>query len=420
MTDTTKTLVSPPKDFMAEDRNHISAKVMANLIANKPVLLEGDPGTGKTAWIHQLGYILGYWKNPALFREDINAAKFPVEVIAGESMNPEDFTGYPVLKDNPDGSKSTFFATPAWAQRMIEADKGILFLDELRNFPPDVHASLLKIIQDRRLPNGVMLPQELRIIAAQNSIEHSPNGTPLAAPLANRFAHFAWSPSPEVWINGVLENWNKPVTDEYAYAASLVVSFINQHRDMLLQVPTSDTLLEKPYPTWRSWQNVIDVLAANPNYTKALSEPVAKTNNADRSIASSIVEGFVGEAVMSSFLAAVNGFRIPTYKEMINNPSGCFDWQGANNSHSFVALKALIRDAQIEDNDAIAKVILKAWEVKSLRDVVTAAIREFAKKMLEWNAAHPNEEAWKFSKLIKSSEFGDIIRDVSAAFAQKA
>ena len=90
--------------------------------AGVPVLLWGSPGTGKTSAVVALAEAVGW----------------PCEVVIGSIREPTDFGGLPVVHDG--GVK---LAPPAWAQRLVEAGHGLLFLDELTTAPPAVQAAML-------------------------------------------------------------------------------------------------------------------------------------------------------------------------------------------------------------------------------------------------------------------------------------
>ncbi len=402
MTDTkNKNKTEAPVNYMAADEGHLSDKVLALTLAGIPVLLEGFPGTGKTAWVHQFAQLFEYAKHPDTYGEK----PYPIFVLAGESMNPEDFTGYPSLGEKvlPDGqvTRVTDFATPRWAEDFIEAGRGLLFLDELRNFPPEVQASLLKVIQDKRLPNGTNLPEDTVIIAAQNAIEHSPSGTPLAAPLANRFAHLEWKPSAQVWIKGAENNWGGEMDENYTIASSLVTSFISQQTNFLLNVPKNESELEKPYPTWRTWQSVINVLAANPSLAASLPEK-SRGQATNVNIAAGIVASLVGDAAKSAFVSSLRGFDVPTYQELIDNPKAV-NWTTIRPGHAYIVLRVLSSHLRQEDNKAFGKIIATAEKRADISDVVSRCIRTVAKKM----TAH-NEEVgymdWMFDESLKYSD----------------
>src|SRR5918911_3498866 len=104
--------------------------------ARVPVLLWGSPGTGKTSAVSALGHALGW----------------PVEVVIGSIREPSDFAGLPVVIDG-----AVRLAPPVWAQRLCEAERGLLFLDELTTAPPAVQAAMLRVVLER-VVGDVRLP----------------------------------------------------------------------------------------------------------------------------------------------------------------------------------------------------------------------------------------------------------------------
>ena len=96
--------------------------------ARVPVLLWGAPGTGKTSAIRAMAQTMG----------------LPCETVIASIREPSDFAGLPIVVG--DGVR---FAPPAWARRLAEAGRGLLFLDELSTAPPAVQAALLRVVLER-------------------------------------------------------------------------------------------------------------------------------------------------------------------------------------------------------------------------------------------------------------------------------
>jgi MoxR-like ATPase len=78
--------------------------------ARVPVLLWGTPGTGKTSAIRAMAETMG----------------LPCETVIASIREPSDFAGLPIVVGD-----QVRFAPPAWARRLAEAGRGLLFLDEL-------------------------------------------------------------------------------------------------------------------------------------------------------------------------------------------------------------------------------------------------------------------------------------------------
>ena len=106
--------------------------------ARVPVLLWGAPGTGKTSAIRAMAEVMG----------------LPCETVIASIREPSDFAGLPIVVGG-----EVRFAPPAWARRLAEAGRGLLFLDELSTAPPAVQAALLRVVLERAvgdltLPRG--------------------------------------------------------------------------------------------------------------------------------------------------------------------------------------------------------------------------------------------------------------------------
>jgi DNA-binding NtrC family response regulator/orotate phosphoribosyltransferase len=118
-----------------------------------PVLIYGETGTGKTLvanYIHQLSEREGDFV-------DINCGSIPSTLIASELFGHVEgaFTG----------------ATEEKPGLFEKADRGTLFLDELDKTPPELQASLLKVLDKgeiRKVGGVEPIPVDVRVICAVN------------------------------------------------------------------------------------------------------------------------------------------------------------------------------------------------------------------------------------------------------------
>ncbi|MFZ5595676.1 MAG: sigma-54-dependent Fis family transcriptional regulator [Bacillota bacterium] len=130
-----------------------NAKAAATSDSN--VLLLGESGTGKDIIAQSMHNASSRMNNPFLA---INCAALPRELIASELFGYEDgaFTGA-----KKGGSVGKFEL----------ADQGTLFLDEIGDMPLDLQASLLRVIEDKkimRIGGSKLIPVNVRIVAATN------------------------------------------------------------------------------------------------------------------------------------------------------------------------------------------------------------------------------------------------------------
>ena len=99
---------------------HIRA-LAAGIRANVPTLIWGDPGVAKTATLTAFGRASGYH----------------VETVVGSVREPSDFMGLPFEDDGV-----VRYTALSWAQRCANADRALLFFDELTTAPPSVQRAM--------------------------------------------------------------------------------------------------------------------------------------------------------------------------------------------------------------------------------------------------------------------------------------
>lgn len=130
-----------------------NARAAASSASN--VLLLGESGTGKDVVAQAMHNASPRRSNPYIA---INCAAFPRDLIASELFGYEEgaFTGA-----KKGGSIGKFEL----------ADQGTIFLDEIGDMPLDLQASLLRVLEEKkvlRLGGTRLIPVDVRIIAATN------------------------------------------------------------------------------------------------------------------------------------------------------------------------------------------------------------------------------------------------------------
>lgn len=290
----------------------------AGIRANVPVLLWGNPGLAKTAMVTSHGEQWGYH----------------VETIIGSIREPSDFMGLPIANDK--GGVS--YAPLDWAQRLVDADKGLLFLDELSTSPPSVQRAMLRIAQEREV-GALTLPDSVAIVAAANPPEIAVDGWDLAAPIANRFMHVDWAFDIDGWLNGVatgfadtpaatLEELLGETSDKRrAMVYASVTAFIRNRADLLAPNPPTDpTVAGRAWPSPRSWTNAMAVLSAVGRDTDEISHM--------------ILTGCVGEGPAREYMAWEATMDLIDPDEALDDPDQV-DWSNERPDRLFVLVSSV-------------------------------------------------------------------------------
>jgi MoxR-like ATPase len=353
--------------------------------AGVPVLLWGAPGTGKTSFINSLGKQLG----------------IQVETVIASIREPSDFSGLPVLVNG-----EVKMAPPAWAKKLAEAGKGLLFLDEISTAPPAVQAALLRVVLDR-VVGDLELPKGVSIVAAANPPDQAAGGWDLSAPLANRFCHIDWKLSPNEWtegfVNGFKEeeipilpaDWEKQTSK----IKSLISSFIHSRPQLLLQLPQEESQTGRAWPSPRSWEMAAYL------YTAA---DAAKVSEDVKTI---LVAGCIGEGPAIEFITWVKDLDLPDPEELLKNPKNFVLPERQDKAYAI-----LMSVAQAAVENPSPKKWNAAWQIigtaslQGAKDIAVNAVTLLAKFRKENNKSgyeFPTEIVRSFLPLLKN--VGEII-----------
>ncbi|MFI6044231.1 AAA family ATPase [Nocardia sp. NPDC051321] len=279
--------------------NQLEALALA-VSADLPVLLWGEPGIGKTAALTQLAADLD----------------LPLTTVIASVHEPSDFSGLPIIGDDP-AVQGVPMAPPDWAVQLVRAGRGLLFLDELSTAPPAVQAALLRLVLERRI-GTLQLPPDVRIVAAANPRSSAADGWELSPPLANRFVHLQWTHDHDVVVRGLGGTWPhatlprlapEKLTAAVAFARRAVCVLLAGRPALVHQIPTSETRRGGPWPSPRSWEMTLWLIA------------FATAAGSSRDVLSLLVRGTVGDGPGFELLASLDRMDLPDPEELLADPA---------------------------------------------------------------------------------------------------
>lgn len=264
--------------------------LIAAMSSGTPVLIYGPPGVGKTALIQ------------AIARESGRH----LETVLGSIREPADFSGLPYITDQ--GVK---LSPPAWAQRLVDAGKGILFLDEFNSAPPATQSAELRVINER-VVGDISLPTDTWIVAAMNPLRLAAGGWDLPASMANRLMHVQWEFSALTWADNFATYWGLPPAipglDPAAWTAQRgeMCGFFHARPELVVAKldDMPEAAMSGAWPSPRSWDMASRSLAACGGFQSLH--------------AYTLLCGCVGEAAAREYLAWRRTADLPSAEDVIS------------------------------------------------------------------------------------------------------
>lgn len=362
---------------------------------NQPILLWGSPGIGKTASVNALA----------------SSLEWHLETVIASIRDPTDFGGIPFPQDG-----YTAFLAPSWAKRLNEKaeeinDKisdlsssnkngGILFLDEISTAPPAVQAALLRVIWERVI-GDLQLNPKIRIVAAANPADQAASGWDLSPPMANRFCHLDWQIDQESWCLGIINGFQIPNLSSLKIpmkdfnsvlpnVTSLISSFINKHKALLLNIPKEENQLGRAWPSPRSWDSGIKFLTACRTLGKKGSE-----------LESTLLSGSIGSAATLEFYSWEKNIDLPDPEKIIKKPSLIKEYLSKRNDINYAILSSVYASIQNNFSDVRWYAGLEIFSLAAGEGYIdTAAL--FGKYLFQNGKKPENEDLVKIGQFLEA------------------
>ena len=262
--------------------------------ARVPVLLWGSPGTGKSSVVQALAEAMGW----------------PCEVVIASIREPSDFAGLPVVTNG-----GVHFAPPTWANRLVDAGNGLLFLDEISTAPPAVQAALLRVVLERTV-GDLRLPDAVVVVAAANPPDQAADGWDLSAPLANRFCHLDWNVQASTIAEGFTAGFAPPVvprlpeqwTSALVQARADVAAFLLLRPTLVAGPAAERSAAGRAWPSPRSWEMAAVLLATS------------RAAEVSREVTTVLLTGCVGDGAGLELVTWLSELDLPDPEALLADP----------------------------------------------------------------------------------------------------
>lgn len=207
--------------------------VVRTLVAksNKPVLLQGAPGVGKSEVVDAVA-------------KDISHRL----IISHPGVEaPTDVKGLPW--PGKDGESARFLPYGILAEVLASTEPVLWFLDDLGQAPEAVQAAYMQLLLTRKVGEHV-LPPNVKMIAATNGRQHRAGVRGILEPVKSRFISI-------IEVIPEIEGWSDWAVEHEVPSA--LIGFLRFRPDLLLSFETENRgLLSSPNP--RAWSHVAELL----------------------------------------------------------------------------------------------------------------------------------------------------------------
>ena len=225
---------------------------------------------------------------------------------------PEDLKGYPLVQEIESNGQpvNAMVHVLEEARLRAELEPSVVLLDELTCAGHSIQAAALQWVNN---PS-----RNCWMFAAANPPDKAAAGVDLTPPMVNRLCVVPWETPVDAiragWRNGLEfpapsvpilpHNWR----DYLPKWGVLADEFIQRFPDRLEAYPKDPAKASKPYPTPRSWTNVIKLLAA------------AESVSASKNVRRLLVNGCVGDGAGAEFLTFLDTQALPDPEDVLAAP----------------------------------------------------------------------------------------------------
>lgn len=308
------------------------------LQANVPVLISGQPGTGKTRGTAQLcGEVLHWWH----------------ATIISSLREPSDFAGLPII--TPSDVRGVRLAAPQWVYRAQEAEIGAIIFDEIDKCAVSTQFALLRVIHEGWVGDE-KLPETIRRVAIMNPVSEG-GGWEMQPTLANRFVHLPWILDDQAWLDGCRHGWPTPQVpilpedwrDRLPKWIALATAFLDKRRNLIQRMPQELAAQSEAWASRRSWFDFAMPLLAACDAVGATEARMA------------LLAGAVGEGVATEYLAWEHAQDLQDPEALLANPTSFVTPKRPDQVYATLAAVTAVATSPLTYERWCA-----AWEVLSL------------------------------------------------------
>lgn len=352
-----------------------------------PFCFWGDPGIGKSIVVQNV----------------CKAGKMLCIVIIAGIREPSDFLGLPI----PDGEGSMSYAAPSWAKAVANADRAVVFIDEIGSVAPAVQAALMRVVNEG-VVGDLQLPPSVRFVLAGNPVGSATAGFELAPPMANRMGHKEMGrPDADAWQDWLLSSGNGVNTQEdfdpaalekyvkdnwdktYAIARGTIAGYIKRNPGELMQMPDRTS-----NDSSRAWASPRSIEMACRIYAGCM------IHGADETTTDDLIACFAGRAFASGLAAFRANADLPDPHDLLDGKAE-FEHDASRLDRTLVVFNTCAAIVSKADCPKRKERATRLWEImepvaKQSTDVVVPAARSLvAARLSGIKAARPTLAKFK-------------------------